>query len=166
MLIIFGGLPGTGKTTLARALAEELDAVYLRIDTIEQALSSSRGSDGDVLDAGYRIACAVACDNLTLGRTVVGDCVNPLFITRNAWRSAAAAARTSAIEIEVICSDLAEHRRRVESRRSDIPGLCLPSWQEVMSRDYEPWEREHITVDTGTRSVAQGLQQIRAMLAG
>jgi predicted kinase len=35
ILIIFGGLPGTGETTLARALAEQLGAVFLRIDTIE-----------------------------------------------------------------------------------------------------------------------------------
>ena len=30
-LIVFGGLPGTGKTTLARAVAEEHSATYLRI---------------------------------------------------------------------------------------------------------------------------------------
>ena len=40
-LIIFGGLPGTGKTTLARKLANDLGATYLRIDTIERALRGS-----------------------------------------------------------------------------------------------------------------------------
>ncbi|NBC95586.1 MAG: AAA family ATPase, partial [Deinococcus-Thermus bacterium] len=34
-LIVLGGLPGTGKTTLARAAAAALGAVPLRIDTIE-----------------------------------------------------------------------------------------------------------------------------------
>lgn len=37
-LFIFAGLPATGKTTLARQLARHLNAVHLRIDTIEQAL--------------------------------------------------------------------------------------------------------------------------------
>ncbi len=38
MLIALGGLPGTGKTTIARELARQLGAVHLRIDSIEQAL--------------------------------------------------------------------------------------------------------------------------------
>jgi predicted kinase len=41
-LIVFGGLPGTGKTALARMLAVRLQAVYLRIDTIEQALRNAK----------------------------------------------------------------------------------------------------------------------------
>lgn len=38
MLIIFGGLPGTGKTTIARELARQTGAMHLRIDSIEQAI--------------------------------------------------------------------------------------------------------------------------------
>ncbi len=38
MLIVFSGLPGTGKTTIANDLAAMTSAVYLRIDTIEQAI--------------------------------------------------------------------------------------------------------------------------------
>jgi predicted kinase len=38
MLTIFGGLPGTGKTTTARELARRIEATYLPIDSIEQVL--------------------------------------------------------------------------------------------------------------------------------
>ena len=38
MLVVIAGLPATGKTTLARPLARELRAAYLRIDTIETAI--------------------------------------------------------------------------------------------------------------------------------
>ena len=38
MLVVFGGLPGTGKTTLARAVASLLDATFLRVDSVEVAL--------------------------------------------------------------------------------------------------------------------------------
>ena len=72
-LVVFGGLPATGKTTLARLLASELGALYLRIATIEQALRNSQVLRGSVEDAGYRVAYAVAAENLRLGRAVVAD---------------------------------------------------------------------------------------------
>jgi predicted kinase len=37
-LFIFSGLPGSGKTTLSKRLAKAKNAVYLRIDTVEQAM--------------------------------------------------------------------------------------------------------------------------------
>ena len=156
-LIIFGGLPGTGKTTLARALAERLEAVFLRIDSIEQSLRQSQAFGGSVDDAGYRVAYAVAADNLRLGCTVVADSVNPLLLTRNAWRAVAAAVGVRAVEVEVVSTDTEEHRRRVESRVADIAGLSLPSWQDVCDREYEPWDRDHIVVDTSGCSVEQAL---------
>ena len=47
MLIVIGGLPGTGKTALARGLARALDAVHLRIDTIEQAIERAGSKAGN-----------------------------------------------------------------------------------------------------------------------
>jgi hypothetical protein len=51
-------------------------------------------------------------------------------------------------EVEVICSDPLEHRRRVEARVSDIQGLVPPTWQDVLDRGYVAWEGPHLTVDT------------------
>tara|TARA_B100000809_G_scaffold216598_1_gene222352 strand:+ start:64 stop:210 length:147 start_codon:yes stop_codon:yes gene_type:complete len=45
MLLIFGGLPGCGKSTLGSHLAPELRAMHLRIDTIEQAMLRGRPTD-------------------------------------------------------------------------------------------------------------------------
>jgi predicted kinase len=160
ILIIFGGLAGTGKTAIAKQLARELDAVYLRIDSVEQAIRDCGVASKSLDDAGYRIGYAVAEDNLRLGRTVIADSVNPLRLTRDAWKSVADRALARAIEVEVICSDTAQHRNRVETRNADIKGLRLPTWQEVVSREYEPWERDHIVIDTANRSVAANVEEL------
>ena len=161
MIIILSGLPGVGKTAIARDLASQIGAVHLRIDSIEQAMWRSQAVSTSLDDAGYRVAYAVAEDNLRLGLTVIADSVNPIQLTRDAWIDVSAHAGVPAIEIEVMCSDVDEHRRRVESRVSDIPGHRLPTWDEVMSREYVPWNREHIVLDTAANSLNENVEMVR-----
>jgi len=162
MLYIFSGLPGTGKSTLAAALARQKDACYLRIDTIEQALREA----GFEIDgpAGYMAAYGVALDNLRLGLRVVADAVNPIAITRQAWHEVARRAGVPHIDIEVVCSDEREHRQRVESRVSDIPGLRLPTWEEVVARNYELWQTEHLQLDTAGETPEQSSAKLLKLL--
>jgi predicted kinase len=164
MLIIFGGLPASGKTTLSRALAERLAAVHLRVDTIEHALKLAASSDADVGPAGYMVAYAVAGDNLRLGRTVIAESVNPLPVTREAWRAVAVENGVEVVEIEVVCSDAAEHRRRVETRAIDIEGFTGPSWAEVVGRDYRPWPAADLSIETAGRPVEACLAELLAFL--
>lgn len=91
MLVVFGGLPGTGKTTIARAIATRHSAVYLRIDEIEQAIRSAGIRPAEVGPAGYTVAAALAISNLQNGRLVVADCVNPVRESREdgAWQQLA-----------------------------------------------------------------------------
>lgn len=161
MLIVLGGLPGVGKTTIARELARALGAVHVRIDSIEQAIRDSGATAEPLNDAGYRAAYAVALDNLLLGRTVIADSVNPLLITREAWRKIAQRAQVKFLEVEVQCSDVVEHKNRVETRTRDIPGLRAPTWREVVTREYGPWDRDHLVVDTAAGSIEQSVEMIR-----
>ena len=159
MLIILGGLPGTGKTTLARALASTLQATHLRIDTIEQALRETGLLPDDMGPTGYQVAYAQAWEWLSQGNSVIADSVNPIELTRKAWRNVARAAGCAEIELEVVCSDRAEHQRRVETRTSDIAGLKPPTWQQVVNRHYEPWLGMRAVIDTAGHTEAETLAQ-------
>jgi predicted kinase len=164
MLYIFGGLPGTGKSTLAQHLARDEKALYLRIGTVEQALRETVNLVSG--EEGYLVAYRIASDNLLLGLSVVADSVNPLQVTRAAWREVAMRAGVFFFEIEIVCSDLAEHRYRVESRSRDIPGFKLPTWDQVVNRLYEPWDAEHIVVDTAGKTAQQSYATLQQMLYG
>jgi len=164
-LIVFGGLPGVGKTSLARELARQIGAVHLRIDSIEFAIWAAGRGRQAMDDVGYRVAYAVAADNLRVGNIVIADAVNPVAVTREAWRAVAEGLPAPAVEIEVMCSDLDEHRRRVEARASDIPGFTPPTWEEVLSREYHPWDREYLVIDTSGRTVAQNVSTVRELLS-
>src|SRR5918993_3711568 len=128
MLIILSGLPGTGKTTIARRLASQVEGVHIRIDSIEQAIRESGVITVSLDDAGYRVGYAVAQDNLQLGRIVIADSVNPLQLTRDAWRDVARRANVASLDVEITCSDVAEHRRRIETRTSGLAGWKELSW--------------------------------------
>jgi predicted kinase len=148
-LIVLGGLPGSGKSTVARALAARVHGALLRIDEVEAAMWRSGVHRGQPTGlAAYVVAESIAEGCLRAGTPVVVDAVNPVEEARRAWRELAR--RTNALlhVVEVVCSDPAEHRRRVEERRPDIDGHEIPTWQQVLDREYEPWSEERLVLDT------------------
>jgi predicted kinase len=161
-LVSLSGRSGVGKTTIARELGRAIAAVHLRIDSIEQPL---RDSGWRVEAEGYRVAHAIAEDNLRLGHTVIVDCVNPWPLTRDAWRAVGGRAGAAVIDVEIVCSDLVEHRRRVESRRADIEHHPVPAWEDVLDRDYRPWTGERLVIDTARVAVGQAVRLIAAQLS-
>ena len=162
VLYIFSGLPGTGKSTLARQLAQEFSLVYLRIDTVEQAIRDlcSFNVEGE----GYRLSYRVARDNLSLGNSVVSDSCNPITLTRREWEQVALESQADYMNIEVICSDREEHRKRVESRKSDIPNLILPDWEQVENREYHPWDDNRVIIDTAFKRVEKSFQELKTKI--
>jgi predicted kinase len=140
-LVVFAGLPGSGKSVLARGVADAIGATYLRIDTIESAIASTLMSFRDN-PVGYVVAEWVAADQLAAGRDVVTDAVNGVAAARAGWVALAARTGAALRFVEVRCSDAAEHRRRVEGRRPEMPGHGVPTWEQVQRRRYEPWPSE------------------------
>jgi predicted kinase len=158
ILFIFSGLPGSGKSTLSRCIAKEYGALYLQIDTIEQGLRDL--CNFDVEAEGYRLAYRIAADNLKLGHNVVADSCNPINITRIEWENVARENNSIFFNIEITCSDKNEHRKRVETRTSEIDNLKLPTWEDIGNREYHPWNIEIITIDTADKSINNSFKEL------
>ena len=122
-LIVFAGLPGVGKTTIARKLARALGGTcYLRVDEIETAII-----DGDPMlepgPEGYRVAAALSVSNLVLGTDVIVDSVNPLTVTRQMFTDAAQHAKAKQAQAEY--ERLQHHFAQIQQRNR----LKGPTWQ-------------------------------------
>lgn len=145
-LVVFAGLPGVGKTTVAREVARRSTATFLRIDTIEAAIQSTLTPFvGNPV--GYVVAARVAVDQLRAGRTVVTDAVNGVEAARRGWIDVARECSVALAFIEVTCSDRDEHRRRVETRTPEMPGHGVPTWDQVQRRQWQPFTQDRLVVD-------------------
>jgi predicted kinase len=161
-LYILSGLPGTGKTTLAQSLANHIEAVFLRVDTIEQGIRDL--CDFKVEGEGYRLSYRIAADNLRLGNSVVADSCNPIKLTRREWQEVAILNNSFYTKIEVVCSDIEEHKKRIKERECDIPGMALPSWKEVEEREYDFWEGGRILIDTAHKNTNESFNELLSKL--
>ena len=106
----------------------------------------------DLVAARYRVS-------------VVADSCNTMELTRREWQAVAAANGALCSDIEVCCSDEAEHRRRVETRDGGSLGLYVPSWTEVQNRSYEPWQSDRIVVDTSGKTIDEGFDELMVLLS-
>jgi predicted kinase len=150
VLVVFAGLPGVGKSTLAGRVGAALGAPVLPVDPVERALAR-HGLIGDVPGrAAYAAVAGLAEVQLGLGLSVVVDAVNPVAGARGLWHDLAERTGVPLRVIEVHCGDEAEHRRRVEARLPAEPDPFTPTWEQVLVRraGYEPIIGPRLVVDT------------------
>jgi hypothetical protein len=86
-------------------------------------------------------------------------------VTRGAWRDAAKRAGVAFVDVLVVCSDRVEHRRRVETRKTGMTASDTVAWQDVLAREFEPWDGEHVVIDTAGQTVEQSLAALQAALS-
>lgn len=158
VLYIFSGLPASGKSTLAKLLAREIGATYLRVDTVEQGLRDL--CNVKVEGEGYRLSYRVIRDNLELGVSCIADSCNPIELTRQEWQQVAESVDARFVNIEVCCSDSDEHEYRVNTRPSEVANLRLPDWNQVRNRHYEAWKGNVIRIDTSGQQIETSFSEL------
>lgn len=164
VLMCMSGRPGVGKTTIARQVTKRTGALWLWLDEIEAAMRASHMQTDDLADGGYAAAQAVAKRALMQGYDVLADCTNPIALTRDGWRDVSRQAGARHLDVELYCSDPAEHRRRVVSRKVDPPGWVGPDWDAVQARDYEDFDDAEIRIDTAITTAQQASDWLCAAL--
>ena len=151
-LIVFSGLPGTGKSTLAERVAVEIGAPAFSGDWLLGALKPHGLLSGldrsTLLAAYYDLLTTLATRQLMLRQSAVLDClVNDEVATR--WQELADQYDARLLLVECMCSDEVEHRRRLEGRSRGIPGWHEVGWDHVerMRTEYPPLTVPHLTLD-------------------
>jgi predicted kinase len=151
VLLLIGGLPGVGKTTVAREVARRIQGAHVRIDALEAGLVDlGLAPPGRVGAAGYGLALTVADTLLAGGATVIVDAVFPVAESRTPWTDLGRKHDAPTSWVRLVCGDPVEHRRRVEERASDLPGLICPDWGAVTGREVDVWAEPHTVVDTAS----------------
>lgn len=152
-LIVFSGLPGTGKSALAEAVARELDIPVFAKDWIEATLLRCElkptNQEKPLGSAGYQLLTVLAERQLRLGQSVILDSVASTKSIRSIWRELAKKYHAEWLVIECLCSDENVHRARLNTRQRHIPGWHELDWSEVqrVNNYYHPWDEDRLIVD-------------------
>jgi predicted kinase len=151
-VVVFTGLPGTGKSTLAEHVARSIHAPAFASDWLLGALKPhgvlDRLDRPTFLAMDYSLLNTLVTRQLMLGQSAVIDCLVNDDIALQ-WHDNAARYNSRLLIVECVCTDIDLHRSRILGRRRDIPGWHEVDWNHVqrMRTEYPPLTTSHITVD-------------------
>ncbi|MEM7113898.1 MAG: AAA family ATPase [Chloroflexota bacterium] len=147
-LIIFSGLPGTGKSSIAEAVGRQLQIPVFAKDWLESALRRS-GFQENTGYAGYELLTTLAERQLRLGQSAILDSVASITAVRQKWRTLVQTHDADWCVIESVCSDIPLHQARLANRQRHIPDWAELSWEEVerVRGYFVPWDEERLILD-------------------
>lgn len=149
-LIVVSGLPGSGKSTVAEGIAEQLGLPIFSVDPIVSSIVKSGSTRSSKTDAAaFLVAETLASEQMSLGISVIIDAVNAVNEVREMWRNLSRTHYAELIIIECIL-DRALHKKRIESRIRNLPGMSETTWDDVLDRRkvWQPWNEERLVLDT------------------
>jgi predicted kinase len=153
-LIVFAGLPGAGKSSIAEAAGRELGIPVFAKDWLEATLVRCelrpKTDDSPGLGfAGYELLTILAERQLQFGQSVILDSVAGPQAIRVKWQALAAQSGADWRVIECICSDEAAHRARLNQRVRGVPGWHELDWSDVekVAAYYAPWQEQRLVLD-------------------
>jgi predicted kinase len=168
-LVMLAGLPGTGKSTLARRLAEALPAVIIESDRVRQTLFDPPGYGAEESRRVHLVCHILMGWYLRHYYHVVYDATNLYeyhrqLVYRLAERSGArlVVAEVTASQ-EVVRQRLAPRRREPSSPPSQ-ENYSDADWDVyvTMRRRAEPIQRQHLRLDTSQGDLDSAIQELRA----
>ena len=116
LVVQMHGEPGSGKSTVARALAPRVGAVVLDKDVIKAALLRAGIDEAGAAAGAYEAYFAQAESIVELGHSLILD--NPVFwpTVEQRWLALCERAGSPPILVECVCGDAAELGRRLATR--------------------------------------------------
>jgi len=167
-LVALSGLPGTGKSAVAEALAQRLGVPVFAKDWLEASLLRSGVVAREQLGmVGYSLLTTLAQRQLALGQSAILDSVATITSVRDTWRALAREFEAAWYVIECTCSDAEVHRQRLSQRQRRIPGWPELDWSEVerVQDVFAPWSEERLVLDSTepmSENVARALAYVGA----
>lgn len=168
-LVVVGGAPATGKSTLAVGIGDALGAPVLRSDEMRKELAglpvtadaAAAVDEGIYTDAWsertYRELVARAERLLRHGETVVLDATWSELDRRAAARAAAADAAAELVELHcVVDAGTAIARAAARSRAGDDASDADAAVAAAVAARFEPWPEAHEVSTATTPAVALG----------
>jgi len=143
-LVAVSGVPGTGKTTVAEALAERLDATVLRTDVVRKELYDAPEYTEAETEAVYETVLDRAGERLA-DESVVIDATFRTRAVRETARTVAERAGADFRLVGVDCDD-AVVRERIRDRTDDESDADIEVY-ELICEEYEPLDSPDLVVD-------------------
>ena len=162
-LVIFSGLPGTGKSTLANRLARELRWPLLRIDDVVGEVPENAGVE--FWDSRVAILIGLAEAQLELGISVIADSV---FMNTDRHHAQAIARKHQARfrPIYTYLSDDKIWEQRLTARYRELNNPAVATWEQVQHQrtHFRAWEPDTALFVDAVNSAETNYEAVRSFV--